>query len=575
MEKMASADQAGALKRQASARLVLALSVALLLAGVTVFGFYNAAFDKAAAQKMQDAAEHYAARISQLEEEWESEALRVKTRLEYTRLLEDRERRWLGLNSYLIAQSGNRVFSNLLITSKQGRVLYRYGVNAEAFPDAFALENYIGWHHDAARATLYRVYRQAIWLGDEGMAWLYLFRPLDNALLYANIFPGARLFLAWQGTFTASSLGGGVQGVNPTFQGAVYLGRERYEQHLLPWEKDKTGALLVIQQRVERPFTLQELVYSGTLIILLLSVFLWLLLGRWLTAIAKRVGALRRATQTFSRERAMTDCMKQALDEARADNSDELSALTNAIDELIAAVNRGDEELAAQMTKLTQLNAELSEFTYITSHDLQEPLRKLMIFSEWLVRDMGGDLPESAAKDVQFITDAAARMRRLVEDLLVLSRAGNRDLQRERVSLKKVADAALETLALRVGETGAVISRDPLPEVLGDATLLTQLYQNLINNALKYCDGVPHIHLSVERKNGEWLLGVRDDGIGIDPEYAEQIFKPFKRLHGREKYEGTGIGLAICRKVVERHGGKIWVESEEGAGAHFRFTLPG
>ncbi len=575
MDNMMPDAQIGALKRQASVRLALALSAALLLAGATVFGFYNAAFDKAAAQKMQDAAEHYAVRINQLEEEWEGEAMRLKTRLEYTRLLEDRERRWIGLNSYLIAQSGSRIFSNILIVSKQGPVLYRYGVNADFLPDTFAQKTYVGWHYDAAHAALYRVYRQAIWLGSDGMAWLYLLKPLDNALLFANIFPGARLFLAWQGNFVSSSQGGTVRGVNPDFQGAVYQGRDRYEQHLLPWEKGKPGALLVIQQRVERPFTLQELVYSGALIILLLTVFLWLLLGRWLTAIARRVGALRQAAQTFSRERAVTACMKQALDEARAGNADELSALTNTLSQLIEAIEHGDAELASQMTKLTQLNAELNEFTYITSHDLQEPLRKLMIFSEWLVRDLGGNLPEPVAKDVAFITDAAARMRRLVEDLLVLSRAGNRDLQRERVSLKKVAETALEALALRIGETGAVISRDPLPEVLGDATLLTQLYQNLVSNALKYCDGVPHIHLSVERKNGAWLLGVRDDGIGINPDYAEQIFQPFKRLHGREKYEGTGIGLAICRKVVERHGGKIWVESEEGVGTHFRFTLPG
>lgn len=565
----------GSLGRQASMRLVLALSVALALAGATAFWFYQAAFEKTAAQKLNDTVQHYATRIGQLEEEWEGEALRLKTRLEYSRLLEEREQRWVKLNSYLIAQSGSRIFSSVLVASRQGEVLYRYGVNADKLPGVIHQEGYVGWHHDPARAALYRVYRQPVWLGKDGMAWLYLFRPLDNALLYANSFPGTRLYLTHDGMLLSSSLGNDGRAVRPAHAGAVYHDNQRYEQFPLPWGKNDPQVRLVIQQQVDRPFSLQEVVYSGALVVLLLSVFLWLVLGRWLTTVARRVGALRRAAQTFSGERTVTPCMTQAIGEARAVGTDELSALADTLSSLIEAVVRGDRELGEQMVKLKQLNAELNEFTYITSHDLQEPLRKLMIFSEWLVRDMGGSLPEAAAKDVAFISEAAARMRRLVEDLLVLSRAGNRELQRERVSLKKVTDAAFENLALRIEEKNAVISRDPLPEVSGDATLLTQLYQNLISNALKYCDGVPHIHIGVERKNGEWLLGVRDDGIGINPEYAEQIFQPFKRLHVREKYEGTGIGLAICRKVVERHGGKIWVESGEGAGAYFRFTLPG
>jgi signal transduction histidine kinase len=174
-----------------------------------------------------------------------------------------------------------------------------------------------------------------------------------------------------------------------------------------------------------------------------------------------------------------------------------------------------------------------------------------------------------------FISEAAQRMRALVQELLNLSRAGNRELKSETVSLESIADHALEALALQVEESGAVITRDPLPEVQGDAVLLTQLYQNLISNALKYTEeSPPRIHLDAALQDGKWLLGVRDNGIGINPEYAEQIFQPFKRLHGRGKFEGTGIGLAICRKVVERHHGRIWVESEEGKGAHFRFTLP-
>lgn len=565
------------LKRQASVRLVLALSVAMAVTVVAALWFYSASFEKAAQHKSRDAIDHYTTRIGQLENEWEGEAMRLKTRLEHTRLLENEGQREVRFNSYFIAQSGNPVFSDMLVVTAKGQVLIRYGMGAVDLPQALSQERAINWHYDASRNTLYRVYRQTIWLGQDGMGWLYLFRPLDNALLYANIFPGARLFLSWRGAVIASSLGGSVkQAVSADYSGALYLGDQRYEQYPLSWEGEKRQDLwLVIQQRVERPFTIQELVYSSILMVMLLSAFLWLVLGHWLSSIVRRTTALRAASQAFAGARAVTPEIVRALDEARLGRGDELSDVACAVDDLMNTVKRGDADLAAQMDRLKRLNAELNEFTYIASHDLQEPLRKLVIFSEWLVRDLGDKLPDRAAKDLVFISEAAQRMRVLVQELLNLSRAGNRELKAEPVSLENVADRALESLALRVEESGALITRDPLPEVKGDVTLLTQLYQNLIGNALKYVDEMPpRIHLDASVAGGEWVLGVRDSGIGINPEYAEQIFQPFKRLHGREHFDGTGIGLAICRKVAERHRGRIWVESEEGKGAYFRFTLP-
>jgi PAS domain S-box-containing protein len=238
----------------------------------------------------------------------------------------------------------------------------------------------------------------------------------------------------------------------------------------------------------------------------------------------------------------------------------------------VASVN---ESLRTANNNLRQKNTELDEFTFIASHDLQEPLRKIISFGDLLPKDFGGDLPEAAGKDLGFITDAARRMRVLVQDLLTLSRAGRAALKHERVSLNVCADQALQALNERVQETGAVVTRDELPEVVGDPTLLIQLYQNLIGNALKFSEPGrrPEIRLTCEKHDGQLVLGVRDSGIGIKGEYHEQIFAPFKRLHGRSEYEGTGIGLAICRKAVERHGGRIWVESEPGKGAHFKFSL--
>ena len=227
--------------------------------------------------------------------------------------------------------------------------------------------------------------------------------------------------------------------------------------------------------------------------------------------------------------------------------------------------------------ELRRQYAELDEFTFVASHDLQEPLRKLIAFGELLPRDVGGDLPTAARNDLRFITDAARRMQTLVQDLLTLSRVGQTALERGRVVLDVCADRALDALAARVNETGAEIVRDALPAVVGDATLLTQLYQNLIGNALKFTQNgtPPRIRLTAKPHDGQWVFGVQDNGIGVPPKYADQIFAPFKRLHSRDQFEGTGIGLAVCRKAVERHGGRIWVEAAPGQGAHFKFTLNG
>lgn len=224
--------------------------------------------------------------------------------------------------------------------------------------------------------------------------------------------------------------------------------------------------------------------------------------------------------------------------------------------------------------ELERKNAELDQFTYVASHDLQEPLRKVTAFSGILRQDMGDNLPERAEKDLGFIMDAAKRMQKLVQDLLALSRSGRMEMKWEMISLNRCADQAIDSLAIRIQESQGEISRDELPQVQGDRTMLTQLYQNLLSNASKFT-GVdrPLIRLTAERVDGQLILGVKDNGIGIEPKYAEQIFAPFKRLHGRGKYEGTGIGLAICARTVERHGGKIWIESTPGKGTHFKFTL--
>ncbi|MBC8402053.1 MAG: hypothetical protein H8E14_11245 [Candidatus Marinimicrobia bacterium] len=174
-----------------------------------------------------------------------------------------------------------------------------------------------------------------------------------------------------------------------------------------------------------------------------------------------------------------------------------------------------------------------------------------------------------------YITDAALRMQRLVQDLLALSRAGRSTMEHKRISLDICVDSALQALEARIEETDAIIKRDKLPKVNIDPMMMTQLYQNLIGNALKFIrtDTRPDIYLTIEEENGSPVFGVLDNGIGIKPQYNTQVFAPFKCLHGRTEYEGSGIGLSICRKMVERHGGKLWVESVPGKGSHFKFTI--
>ncbi len=241
---------------------------------------------------------------------------------------------------------------------------------------------------------------------------------------------------------------------------------------------------------------------------------------------------------------------------------------------LESRVEARTQELRQRTLELERINNDLDQFTYVASHDLQEPVRNLVSYSTLLQEDLGEVVSESVAEDLFYITSAATRMQTLVQDLLVLSRAGRNVVKVETVALDDCVDHALEALRIRIDETQADIQRESLPNVTGDRTLLNQLYQNLLGNALKFTgEKRPVIRVTAQRQGTGYVFGVHDNGIGLEEEYAELIFKPFKRLHGLAEYDGTGIGLSICQKAVERHGGRIWVESQPGHGAHFFFTL--
>lgn len=250
------------------------------------------------------------------------------------------------------------------------------------------------------------------------------------------------------------------------------------------------------------------------------------------------------------------------------------SALEETHADLEWRVETRTQELAAQARELERSNAELEQFAYVASHDLQEPLRMISSYSQLLARRYKGQLDEKADRWIDYAVEGANRMQKLISDLLAYSRVGSRGADPVEVSLADPFRAALHNILAMVAETKARVTWDPLPTVKVDSTQMTQVFQNLLSNAVKFRGQErPHVQVSAHQKGSEWLISVRDNGIGISPEYWDRIFVIFQRLHRRTEYEGTGIGLAICRKIVERHGGRIWVESLPGQGSTFFFTL--
>jgi signal transduction histidine kinase len=238
--------------------------------------------------------------------------------------------------------------------------------------------------------------------------------------------------------------------------------------------------------------------------------------------------------------------------------------------------HRVEEELAERREELERSNAELEQFAYVASHDLQEPLRMVASYTQLLARRYRGKLDEDADEFIGYAVDGATRMQALINDLLTYSRVQRKELELATVESGDAVEGALANLRGAVEDRDAVVVvDDELPEVRGDLTQLTQLFQNLLGNALKFTNGArPEVHVGVRRRPGEWVFSVRDNGIGIDPQHAERIFEVFQRLHTRQEYPGTGIGLAVCKKIVERIGGRIWVQSSPGEGATFSFAIP-
>jgi signal transduction histidine kinase len=236
---------------------------------------------------------------------------------------------------------------------------------------------------------------------------------------------------------------------------------------------------------------------------------------------------------------------------------------------------KAEEDLARKVEELARSNADLEQFAYIASHDLQEPLRMVAAYTKLIAERYRGRLDENGDKFIGYACEGAVRMQTLIQDLLAFSRVGRADAKVVSVDCEAAMAEVLLTLGPAIRESGAVVTYTSLPVVRMEASQMTQVFQNLIANAIKFHgEQPPKISVQAERAGPEWLFSVSDNGIGIAPENAETVFVVFHRLHTRSEYSGNGIGLAICKKVIERNGGKIWIEPSAGQGSTFKFTLP-
>jgi signal transduction histidine kinase len=241
----------------------------------------------------------------------------------------------------------------------------------------------------------------------------------------------------------------------------------------------------------------------------------------------------------------------------------------------VTILQTGTEKMVSRLNEeLLRSNKELENFAYIASHDLQEPLRMVSSFTQLLSLQYGDKLDDNAKEYISFAVDGAKRMYDLLNGLLAYSRIETKGKEFNEVDLSGVLENILKNLSLKIQERNAVIKSDELPVVSADESQMISLFQNLIANSIKFSTNSPRIYISSKSEQNFYLISVRDEGMGIEPQYFERIFLIFQRLMPRDQYEGTGIGLAICKRIVERHGGRIWVESEPGKGSVFFFTIP-
>lgn len=311
---------------------------------------------------------------------------------------------------------------------------------------------------------------------------------------------------------------------------------------------------------------------AGLLLLLVGGIAAWLALRVWVTAPLLGLGSEARKVASGDLLHPIEPNGPPDLRHLAAD----IEAMRRRIVDEIETIAAARSELDARNVDLARSNVELEQFAYVASHDLQEPLRKVISFVQLLQQRYSGQLDERADQYIDFAVDGAKRMQGLINDLLKFSRVGRSVEGFDDVELTLCLESALANLSSVIEESGATVTFGSLPLVSGDAGLLTSMWQNLVANSVKFRgEDPPVVLIEVTSAETEWLFSVTDNGIGIEPRFSEKIFVIFQRLHGRDAYGGTGIGLALCKKIVEFHGGRIWLDTEQQPGARLCFTLPG
>jgi signal transduction histidine kinase len=375
----------------------------------------------------------------------------------------------------------------------------------------------------------------------------------------------------WQGT--AKQM---IDAPKPVAQALVDRAQTQFDTVRIRLENQRaalSAARVADRANLQQAATLLS-VMLGAIILLLVVLFVLLALGfqrRIAAPILGMANEVKAATDDIEHPISLHEGPEELAELAR-----DVEAMRQRIVDEVAELRHAHEQLDARTQELQRSNSDLEQFAYVASHDLQEPLRKVASFCQLIQRRYQGRLDERGEQYIEFAVDGARRMQVLINDLLAFSRVGRRTGEFTDIALTDVLSSAIGNLEPLIEETGAEVSFTEMPVVRGETSLLTAMFQNLLGNAIKFRgEEPPRIRVEASKADGEWTFSMTDNGIGIDPEYAERIFVIFQRLHTRDAYPGTGIGLAMTRKIIEYHGGRIWLDTESGPGATtFRFTLP-
>jgi signal transduction histidine kinase len=567
------------LKYEAHRHVYSALLAACLICAVIAALLWVFTIKRLSALEADNAKVRINQLITQMEHQWQIQAEAVASNIGFMRLTEGSDK-WIKLRSYIVSQGEGLGFDAVEVYDRNSRKVFSSGYERDWFID-YRRDRSDSWLFNEKKHILYRVLDVPVWLGSDGAGRMFLFKHMDNSVLSTLAQSSKGVFLIKDGLVIASSEGNAMLGKSPPSKKGIARQILSPETHVRIDIGSGAGIYLL---SVVPIYAMQHVVFY-ILVMLFFSALLlfavWLALGRWGAEVIARITALSDATRVFGKTHVVDDMTGQALSRA-AGEMDEVTELQAALRTLMNKSEARDREmrehensLRAAMANLERSNRELEQFAYVASHDLQQPLRGISGFAQLLNMRYKEKLGDEASEFITYIVQGVERMYSLINDLLTYSRITTRQKPFQIFDSAAAVEDALVNLKGLIDETGAVIDFDNLPAIYADDTQIMQVFQNLIGNAIKYRgEGKPLIKISASMNGDEWVFSIADNGIGFEMEQATRIFEMFQRLHSDSSYEGTGIGLAICKKIIERHGGRIWAESQVGKGSVFYFTIP-